>query len=556
MVTLTSLSPTQPQPKPSPEAETQTNERQNAQINQPLLNNSKSKMTSFLFRPPWKRAFVILFIVVSIGMASAVYSGYSYDPMTIETQVENTVGFTQSFDGDIDKLIDLSIRMKRKIIQSSSLTEQTFPMLVSLAVKDLMLSYRAPLDLVCVLDHSGSMHGEKMELVKNTFKYLLHFLNDFDRLSIVIFDDQVSTIVPLTNTTDANKRKILSAISTVQDRGGTNINLGVQRALEILKERKDVNAVTSIFLLSDGLDNFPGTQERIKDTLTNSGLQDDVIIHTFGFGRDHDPQLMTDIADITDGSFYFINQLDNIDEAFVECLGGLQSSIADSVQITVRPEQSEFLQGVEIIKAYGDATMWMQKGQEYTTKTTNLMHGRQKDYVLELKIPTLRTPLHSGQTNVKIASVEAVINLPEGRQIVKSADLIITLLNEAEEFRNNEEDDREVMKNYYRVRGALLMDQARRMSDEGKYLEAKKMLEIFKEEVGNSFLKEEGFIKDMIKDLEKSIQYVEPAAYHEYGRHNLIGNQRAQMRQKSNLDLSAQVKNTYVDNMLVVLAEL
>ncbi len=557
MVILTNNSSSdQPQAKSPQEAGAQAQMEENSSTTQSLLSNSKPGKARSLSGSIWKGAIVILFVVVLIGMTSAAYSNLFHT----EEDLASTAAYVESFEGtvskpievvakliphndklieDVDKITDLSIKLKRNIIQSSSLTEQTFPLLASLAVKDLMLSHRAPLDLVCVLDHSGSMHGEKIELVKNTFKYLLHFLNEFDRLSIVIFDDQVSTIVPLINTTDVNKKKILSSISTVQDRGGTNINLGVQRALEILKQRKEVNIVTSIFLLSDGLD-F-GAQHRVKYTLANSGLQDNVVIHTFGFGRDHDPQLMTDIADITDGSFYFIKKLDNIDEAFVESLGALQSSVAKSVQITVRPEQSEFLQGVKLVKAYGDAAMWVQKGQSYITKTTNLMHGKQKDYVLELKIPTISKKLESGKTQVKVASVEALINLPDDSQLIKKADLIITLLNESEEFRDTEEDDREVMKNYFRVKGALLMDEARKMSDEGGYEVAKKILQDFKEGVENSFLKEEEFIKDMIKDIENAIKYVEPEEYAEYGRHNLIGNQRAQIRQQSNLDLSTSV---------------
>jgi len=89
-----------------------------------------------------------------------------------------------------------------------------------------------------VIDHSGSMGGEKMEMVKNTFRYLLHFLNDQDRLSIVTFDDQVSTLVPLMNTTKQNKDQILSAVSTVQARGGTIINGGFKAAIDILNQRE------------------------------------------------------------------------------------------------------------------------------------------------------------------------------------------------------------------------------------------------------------------------------------------------------------------------------
>lgn len=52
------------------------------------------------------------------------------------------------------------------------------------------------------------------------------------------------------------------------------------------------------------------------------------MINTFGFGADHDPKLMNDISKLRDGSFYYINQLSTVDEAFVNALGGLISVVA------------------------------------------------------------------------------------------------------------------------------------------------------------------------------------------------------------------------------------
>jgi Mg-chelatase subunit ChlD len=47
---------------------------------------------------------------------------------------------------------------------------------------------RVPIDLVCVVDQSGSMSGEKMALLKQTLVYITEQLNDLDRLAIVSFD--------------------------------------------------------------------------------------------------------------------------------------------------------------------------------------------------------------------------------------------------------------------------------------------------------------------------------------------------------------------------------
>lgn len=51
-------------------------------------------------------------------------------------------------------------------------------------------------------------------------------------------------------------------VDGIQAGGGTNINSGLQIALKILRERKHINKVSSIFLLSDGQDK--GAEEPFK----------------------------------------------------------------------------------------------------------------------------------------------------------------------------------------------------------------------------------------------------------------------------------------------------
>lgn len=91
--------------------------------------------------------------------------------------------------------------------------------------------------------------------------------------------------------------------------------------LKVLKGRKERNPVTSMFLLSDGLDG--GAEKKVEKLL--SKCQESFTINTFGFGNDHDSKMMSDISRFKDGSFFFIEKLDQVDEAFVSALGGLLS---------------------------------------------------------------------------------------------------------------------------------------------------------------------------------------------------------------------------------------
>jgi len=449
----------------------------------------------------------------------------------------------------VENAIKLSLRLKKKTLQSSSFAEQTLPMLVSLAVDNIKSSKKAPLDLICVIDHSGSMSGEKIALVRNTFQYLLQYLGDSDRLSIVIFDDSAQRLFPLICATEENKQKILGHVSTITDCGGTDIARGMNHAFEILKQRRERNPLSSIFLLSDGLDG--GAQHKVAQKLESAGEDlKDVTIHTFGFGNDHDPQLMTDIAALRGGNFYFIQKLDTVDEAFVDCLGGLLSCVGQNVSIKIKPEKSDILKGVEFTQAFGEASMWNKDGDLYITKINNLISGKQRDFVLELKVPTNAKELQDHEKNFIVATAEADITGLDGKHIIKKAELRITLLNEIEEVKDEEEDDREVMNNFYRLKGAMLLNEARKLADQGKNEEAKKKLESFKEELANSFLKDEQFIKNLIKDIDQAIVNVSPQVYAHVGKHFLMENARAQMHQMSNLASANCYQNAYQADLL------
>jgi uncharacterized protein YegL len=64
---------------------------------------------------------------------------------------------------------------------------------------------RSPLDLVCVVDRSGSMSGEKINLVRETLQFVVTQLTSTDRMGIVVYDDVVEVSLVLTGMDDAGK---------------------------------------------------------------------------------------------------------------------------------------------------------------------------------------------------------------------------------------------------------------------------------------------------------------------------------------------------------------
>ena len=63
-----------------------------------------------------------------------------------------------------------------------------------LSERESSLRSHIPIDLVCIIDRSASMKGNKMFLLKKTLFYIIDQLNQFDRLAIISFNKQAFNV--------------------------------------------------------------------------------------------------------------------------------------------------------------------------------------------------------------------------------------------------------------------------------------------------------------------------------------------------------------------------
>lgn len=69
---------------------------------------------------------------------------------------------------------------------------------------------------------------------------------------------------------------------------------------------------------------------------------------------------MVKIAKLKDGSFYYIEKLDTVDEAFGDALGGLMSVVAAQTNIYVKNATIKPFDGIQIKNTFGEK--WSKRG--------------------------------------------------------------------------------------------------------------------------------------------------------------------------------------------------
>ncbi|CAA7050407.1 unnamed protein product [Microthlaspi erraticum] len=202
-------------------------------------------------------------------------------------------------------------------------------------------SSRAPIDLITVLDVSGSMAGSKLALLKRAMGFVIQNLGPFDRLSVISFSSTSRRNFPLRLMNETGKQEALQAVNSLVANGGTNIAEGLKKGARVLIDRRFKNPVSSIVLLSDGQDTYTmtspnGTRGKDYKSLLPKEINGNKIpVHAFGFGSDHDASLMHFIAESSGGTFSFIESETVIQDAFAQCIGGLLSVVVQELCVKI-----------------------------------------------------------------------------------------------------------------------------------------------------------------------------------------------------------------------------
>ncbi|MCD0462913.1 VWA domain-containing protein [Roseiconus lacunae] len=151
--------------------------------------------------------------------------------------------------------------------------------------------------LLLVLDSSGSMGGQKLQLCKAAARSAIETLGTNDYVGIVTFDGDAEEVIPLQQVKD--RRRMYPAISRIQADGGTNLYPAMQIGYAKLSRIQAM--VKHMIIVSDG-----NTQPGAFQTLSERMNADGITVSTLAIGGDADRNLLNQIATVGQGKFYAV----------------------------------------------------------------------------------------------------------------------------------------------------------------------------------------------------------------------------------------------------------
>jgi len=337
---------------------------------------------------------------------------------------------------------------------------------------------RQPMDLIYVLDVSGSMRGDKISQVQSAMRFGVEQSSPKDRISIVAFNSNASRVLRLRKMDTEGKNDAIVETLRLQAGGGTSIASGLSMALSIMEQRRQRNKVSAILLLTDGQDG--STRSRLP-ALISRAQQANCSVYAFGFGKDHDAALLSELAEQAQTPFTFVEDTEKIREAFAGAVGGLCSIVAQSVQLTINSH-------VPLKAVHTPFAMQRESDTRAIVTIPDIFAGERRDILVELSVPAgcgaFSSLVELFSPTALLESFVQYTDLKTGSLVQTTPVVMETQI--VEEPQPEAEPDEEVTAQRDRVEVTRALQQAATQSDQGQFEEAQKVLEAAESRVKNN----------------------------------------------------------------------
>ena len=238
-------------------------------------------------------------------------------------------------------------------------------------------------NMVIVLDRSGSMKGHKIAYARQAVLKLLSGLSPGDRFALVAYSDNARILTNLRNVTGENLTHLKSVVGDIRPGGGTNLSAGLEAGINLVLSEDENENAAKIILISDGLANRgtvdPQSIGRVAAVASENGFA----VSTVGVGDDFNESLMTTIADRGSGNYYYLEDPGTFAEVFLKEFHFSRSTVATGVSVHIPLKE-----GISLKDASGYPVIIQDNNAVF--QPGDLVSGQTRKIFLTLKVPSNR----------------------------------------------------------------------------------------------------------------------------------------------------------------------
>jgi Ca-activated chloride channel family protein len=179
------------------------------------------------------------------------------------------------------------------------------------------------------------MQRDKLRFVQQAARHVLDLLDTRDRVAVVAYDDQITTVAHSTPVTAEARRDLAARIEALRPGGWTDLGGGWLEGCREVAAQQTAAGVNRALLLTDGLANRGMVDIEELTSHARELRQRGINTSTFGVGLDFNEHLLEALAEQGGGHFYYIERPEQIPDVFRRELGELLTVVAREVFLSI-----------------------------------------------------------------------------------------------------------------------------------------------------------------------------------------------------------------------------
>lgn len=272
----------------------------------------------------------------------------------------------------------LDVRPVQPLLEASDRPQRTTLKISLEGIATPTNSDRGPVNMVLVLDRSGSMQGDKIENVKRAALAVVDRMSSRDVISVVAYDTREEVLIPAMPVRDKEtlRRKILG----LRADGSTALFAGVSKGLAQARLYRGGGRATRLVLLSDGQANVGPSSPSELAALGRSAAKEGIPVTTVGLGLGYNEDLMQRLAQASDGNHDFAAEPTDLVRIFDREFGDAQDVVANDIVVKFHcPDNVRLIRVID-----QDAEI---SGQNLTMRWNQLAGGQKRYILVEVELP-------------------------------------------------------------------------------------------------------------------------------------------------------------------------
>jgi len=329
-------------------------------------------------KPTRLKSFILIIsLIAATGVAMAAYSTDT-GKFWLSALITPTIPTAEIESGPLS--LDGRL-VQNKVLQGSDGKVHLALTLRAAAGFDPQSADSRHVDMVIVLDRSGSMNGPKINDARQAVLNLLSGLSARDRFALIAYSDHVQQVTGLKPVTADHAKQLQVLVSGINAGGGTNLGAGLQAGINLILSAPANGNARKLILISDGLANKGITDSTRLGQMAGVAVEKEFAVSTVGVGYDFNEQLMTAIADRGAGNYYYLENPAAFAEVFQKEFFYTRQTAATNVSISF-----PLVDGISVVDAAG-YPVTIQKGQA-VFYPGDLRGGQTRQIFLTLQVPT------------------------------------------------------------------------------------------------------------------------------------------------------------------------